>query len=59
MNQPATLDIFNAAGHHLAAMMVPSGSGRIILEAGRLKRGIYLVRLHNEKFNHTMKLIVR
>lgn len=58
MNGPAVLDLYSATGYRMAAMKVPAGSGRLIIDTGRLKRGIYLVRLHNEKVNLRAKLIV-
>jgi polyhydroxybutyrate depolymerase len=58
MNKPAVLEIFDPRGYRAATIKVPTGSDRLILGAGRLKPGIYLVRLYNEKVNHTAKLIV-
>ena len=58
LNQPAALDIFSAAGNRMEVVKIPSGSGRLILETGRLKPGIYFTRLYNEKVNLTAKLIV-
>ncbi|MCX6305352.1 MAG: T9SS type A sorting domain-containing protein [Bacteroidetes bacterium] len=58
MTRQALLEIFNAAGNQIAATTISPGSGSLVIDARRLKPGIYLVRLHNEKVNLTAKLIV-
>ncbi len=58
MNKPATIDILTAGGYKIANIAVPSGSGRQIIGAGRLKAGLYLVHLHNENVSRIMKLLI-
>ena len=58
MNKPAELDILNAGGCKMAGTGIPPGCDRFIIESGRLKPGLYLVRIHNDNVIWISKLVV-